>query len=240
VVIHFEEIDMVEKSKDGESDLLGRTFSNICGWLPGRTDIPVGSKVRINAGQPCSYNRCYAGNEAVVVENFIEGRGVWETPKVRLRFVKPENEREPVMNYMVSKREDVEVLTLGDGTILPVADYALTRKELLDAAFAEVDSRFEGYSNMPTFIAALYLRQSQKHQQEVFRMVRRNGSINEERLREYFYKKVEHSRMTDVAWWPDGFPEWDDYKFRVNWKEISDEFSVFFKEQSEYEQRKAA
>lgn len=231
---------MVEKSKCGDTDLLGRSFSEICGWLPGKTEIPIGSKVLIKAGRHDTYNKYYAGREAVVVENFTEGRGIWETPMVRLRLVKPENEREPSRNYLVSKREHVQVLTVGDGTLLPGADYELCRKEKLDAAFAEHDSTFEGYSNMPTFVAALYLRQDPKHQREVFRMVRQNGSINADRLRTYFYRHVEYANMQDVAWWPDGFPEWSEYRFVVNWQEIADDFAASFKEQAEYEQRKAA
>lgn len=231
---------MIEKSKCGDTDLLGRTFSEICGWLPGKMEIPVGSKVLVKAGRHDADNNYYAGREAVVVENFTEGRGIWEAPKVKLRLVKPEDEREPFRNYLVSKRENVQVLTVGGGTVLPGADYELCRKEMLDAAFADVDSTFEGYSNIPTFIAALYLRQDQKHQSAVFHMVRQDGSINPDRLRTYFYRHVEHASMRDVAWWPDGFPEWSEYRFVVNWQEIADDFAASFKEQAEYEQRKAA
>jgi hypothetical protein len=232
---------MSEKPKSGDNDLIGRSFSDVCGWLPETAEIPVGSRVIIeSSGHHDDWgNKYHRGREAVVLGNYSEGRS-WKTHYVSLRLVTPVAEREVYQNRLASRRGYVRVLSVGDGQVTPGVDYALCRKEILDALFAKADTTFEGYSNMPTFIAALYLRQDQKHQNAVFHMVRQNGSINPVRLSGYFYKNVEHAGMSDVAWWPDGFPEWTEYRFSVNWQEIADEFAASFKEQSDYTQRMAA
>ncbi|MCC5612179.1 hypothetical protein LC612_36995, partial [Nostoc sp. CHAB 5834] len=93
---------------------------------------------------------------------------------------------------------------------------------------------YEGYTNAPTYLAALYLRADGRHNQAVRSMTRKDGSINPNRVRKYFYGAK--LQIDDWAWFTPGVVERNEFRNEVNWAEIAKEFAQAVAEDLKYAQ----
>lgn len=215
-----------------KSDVLGRTHSEICGWLPSNKEIPVGSEVVLHGHSRSGrqgFAQFYAGHHAVVTAFHPCRRRIW-TPTVTVRVIEPVNAMEAFANFGTVDASQVEVVRVGDGTVVPGESYQLCKIEVLRKRFAEMDHRYEGFKNPATYLAHLYLRTDAKHHQAVLGMIRSNFTINPTRLGNYFRK--EGLKIDDWAWVPEGFPPHHEFSRAVAWEEVAEEFLVLAREQA--------
>ncbi len=187
--------------------------------------VPVGARVKILPDSWLMF-RCFDGLEAVVLRAKAPARRFDEWT-LHCRLVEPFCEWD-VHNHCTVRATGVEVLAGGDGTVVPGRDYRMTLLEQALERYAKTDLSFQGYSNAPTHLAALYLRADGKHQPAVLRMVRADGRINPSRLETYFNR----SKLTidDWARYPDGFPQRLEFYQQVNWTEVAQEFEELARE----------
>lgn len=208
-------------------DLLGRSWSDICGWLGG-AKVPVGARVRILPDRRALFHRHFVGLEAVVLAN-IDPRHPTDRAELKCRFVVP-REQWDTLNYCVVRAERVDLVHLGDGQVIAGRDYELTELELAKARFAQMDLTYQDYRNAATFLAALYLRADAPHHRAVLGMVKANGRINPERLKNYFYRAG--LRIDDWAQYAEGMPEREEFRLHIDWKEVAAEFEELAREQA--------
>lgn len=209
-------------------DLLGRSWSDICGWLGGQ-QVPVGARVRVLPDRRAVFHRHFEGLEAVVLAN-IDPRHPLDRPELKCRFVVP-REQWSTLNYCVLDAERVDLVDLGDGHVIAGRDYELNQLELARARFAQMDLTYQDYTNAATFLAALYLRADAVHHRAVLGMVKANGRINPTRLANYFAKSG--LRIDDWAHYAEGMPQREEFRLTVNWAEVAQEFEELSREMAQ-------
>ncbi|MBC8737226.1 hypothetical protein F6X40_10445 [Paraburkholderia sp. UCT31] len=211
----------------GQKDVLGREYRGM--GFSESVAIPVGSRVRI---VQCDYLRlrteAHVGREAVTLlpAQPDRDRGFYQEQLVRL--VQPATDCYVSDSLLVAPLRSLEVLTVGDGTVMPRRDYVLSKREIYDARFAKMDHRIEGWTNAATFIAHLYLRNSHIHYEAMRAFRRAGGSINPARIKSYFYRNA--IQIDDWAKFPEGFPRYDHYRYQIDWNSIAGEFNQVFAE----------
>lgn len=213
----------------GTVDLLGREYSQICGFSS-KPLVPLGSRVTL---LPCmfgasSFHRFDIGREAVVTghkQEYFNSQDRIGTPRVLVQFLDQLNDGEPWQNRTFWLAQHVLITALGSGQP-PVAgkDYPLCRKEKLDALWAAKDHRCQGYANPATYVAHNFLNTDAKHHNAVLAMARKDGTINPERLKNYFYKQRDFM-LPDWVQYGEGFPEHREYSYYPDWPEIAGEFN---------------
>lgn len=216
-------------------DVMGREFSSFCGY--GRNvPIPIGSRVRIH---DCRYGssrfiKYMVGREAIVLSELRpDALGISYPHVITLRYVEPVSAWTKNDNITTLEPSHLEVLEVGNGTVIPGVSYRLCEKEIMDARFAEFDFRYDGYTNLPTFQAATGLKQDAQHRHSVRQMVRQDKTINPDRLAAYFKRQPDLS-IEGTAWFQGPFPERTEYRQNINWGEIAKEFSTIFKEEDSF------
>jgi hypothetical protein len=231
----------VEVPADGSKDCLGREFSDICGYSGAlkTTPIPVGSIVRV---LPDRYPRVslrdplFVGELCVVLDFSAARRAangyreLWEEDQALVRRITPVSQWDYVSDSILKiDAAWLEIVTLGDGTVKE-GSYQKSEKEIWTERFNVRDHSFEGYSNPPTFLAALYLENEPVCQTQLARMVRADGTINPRRIEKLF--RDQKLVIDEWAWYPEEFPHRSEFKYWVNWTEVGDYFIQKFKELS--------
>jgi hypothetical protein len=211
-----------------KKDALGREYSGtLSGWLGGEPP-PVGARIRILDDPHHFFQHLYKGREAVVLAHKPPHRR-FDDFELKCRFVEPNNQWD-TMNYCVLRKEHAELVHMGDGTVVPGRDYEFTKLELAQAKFSTMDHRYQDYTNAATFLAALYLRTDNRHHHAVLAMVKADGRINPERLKNYFYRSG--LTIDDWATYAEGLPERLEFRQVINWPEVAQEFEELAREQA--------
>jgi hypothetical protein len=218
-------------------DALGRVHSEVLGW-DRKIEIPAGSRILLEAEkfggvERLRLTRWAVGREAVVLSNFTHTSrsGIFEEAKVEVRFVTPTNQWELYQNYISWDRRYVKVLAVGNDKPKPGIDYELTQREIWDERFKEMNHAHQGYVNITTFMAAIALITDRQHYRAITGMLRVDGTINPERLKNYWRKSVSAEIRGALVWYPPAFPERSNYRYSINWSEIANDFAERAKEQ---------
>jgi hypothetical protein len=221
------------KPADCSVDAMGRHYSAICGY-PNKQGIPIGSRIRIhNRGYSAvCFVKYYEGHEAIVVS--APRLYTSDTWVIGVRFLEPTCDWEISSNSTIVEPRDLEVLKVGDGTVIPGISYRLCEKEIWDAKYEAYDFTFEGYTNAPTHLAALYLQQDSGHRSALKGMLRKDNTINPKRISEYF-RKTPSLTIDDWAPLQGNFPVRSEYRQGVDWDEIAAEFNQCFDEEREFQ-----
>lgn len=216
-------------------DAMGREYSTICGYGVDKP-IPIGSRVRIHQSRYSNslFISYMAGREAIVMSELRTNSVGPSYPKViSLRFVDPVNQWQVYDNCTSLEPRELEVLEVGNGIAIPGVSYRLCEKEIWDTRFKAHDFRHQGYDNLPTFLAATYLKQDAKHMAAARAMLRKDKTINPVRLADYF-RKQPLLKIDDSAYFQGTFPERSAYRLSVNWEEIATEFGEIFAEERSF------
>lgn len=213
-------------------DLIGRTHSTFHGWTGAM--VPVGAHITILSTRNNIMNDCWAGSPAVVV---MSNAATENKREVRVRLKTPRDEWVDMNEFFVDAAY-VSVDAVGDGQVIPGRDYRESEGEVARKKFMATDHTYEGYTNRPTYLAALYLRADGKHNPAIRAMVRKDGSINPNRVRKYFYGAK--LKIDDWAWYTPGIVERIEFRNAVNWEEIAKEFAEEVAEDLKYAQKSKA
>jgi hypothetical protein len=209
----------------GSRDAAGREFSDIIGYGC-RTPVPVGSLVTLLPARFSSRGYdFYNWRRGIVVGRKKDPDGYGDDHLIFVRKLDDLSDWEPWANTMRWAERHVRVDVVGTGEP-PVAgkDYPLCRKEILDARYKAMDHTYQEWRNPATFLAFIQLRTTQEHYRAVLGMVRQNGTINPERLKNYWYRHCE-TALPDWGKYPEGFPSSLEYIYKVDWAEIAKDFS---------------
>ncbi|KWU23434.1 hypothetical protein [Burkholderia cenocepacia] len=223
----------------GETDAAGRTFSEVIGYAH-QAGIALGSRVTLLPTRNHRMFEFYKWTQGIVVSRRKDPDGYGDDHIIVIRKLESLSDWEPGSNFIRWAERDVRVDTVGTGKE-PVAgtDYPLCRKEILDAKWARMDHRHQGFTNPATFLAHTQLRFDQRHYREILRMVRQDGSINPSRLQTYWSRNCE-TTMPDWGKYPEGFPASLCYLYRINWSELAQDFAEHVRELRRYEARRLA
>jgi hypothetical protein len=224
--------------ENGSQDAADREYSEICGYA-NKIPVPVGSIVTLLPGRfgQRGYD-FYNWRKGIVTRREKDPDGYGDDYLIFVRKLDNLSDWEPWTNTMRWAERHVRVDTVGNGEP-PVAgkDYPLCRKEILDARYKAMDHTYQEWRNPATFLAFIQLRTTQEHYRAVMGMVRQNGSINPERLKNYWYRHCE-TTLPDWGKYPDGFPSSLEYLYRVDWVEIAKDFSEHARELRDFDERR--
>lgn len=143
-------------------------------------------------------------------------------------------------NYHSYKLEGLTVLERGDGRFELGVTHPFSERELAAqrlkafmARIAAADTTYEGFVNAPTYVAHLYISQERKLLNELRSYVRKDGSINPDKVEKAFYRAgltIDGWAREPILSVPEEFAHWSNrWRQGVDWKSLAIQLASDFK-----------
>jgi len=170
------------------------------------------------------------------IDGVVPGEYSWSGSKYRvviLPNIQSWNHQSDSIEYVPI--DTVSLLAKGDGKRpVPGLTYPFLPVQLRDIAYFEwdwlmrhTDHRHNGFDNLATHLAWLYLNNESKALQAVRRQYRKDGSVNPNKVAKIFKEhglKIDDWALEPQIDPPAGIRVWDKHRPHVNWEQVAYEF----------------